>query len=99
MEVRCPLSSLGSELQKNVAKTFNIEDAARIKCISAGKIVNPEQTLMDQNIRNNQQLMVIISEVDKQEHMQENVMHDRIQKIKKDVETIVDSNKQLFEVK
>uniref|UniRef100_A0A1B0A0W3 UBA domain-containing protein n=1 Tax=Glossina pallidipes TaxID=7398 RepID=A0A1B0A0W3_GLOPL len=98
VEVRCPLSSLGSELQKNVAKTFNIEDAARIKCISAGKIVNPEQTLIDQNIRNNQQLMVIISEVDKQEQMQENVMHDRIQKIKKDVETIVDSNKQLFEM-
>ncbi|KAL9882660.1 NEDD8 ultimate buster 1 [Glossina fuscipes fuscipes] len=98
VEVKCPLSFLGSELQKNVAKALNIEDAARIKCISAGKIVNPEQTLIDQNIKNNQQLMVIISEVDKQEHMQENVMHDRIQKIKKDVEAIVDSNKQLFEM-
>ncbi|KAL9879593.1 NEDD8 ultimate buster 1-like [Glossina fuscipes] len=98
VEVKCPLSFLGSELQKNVAKALNIENAARIKCISAGKIVNPEQTLIDQNIKNNQQLMVIISEVDKQEHMQENVMHDRIQKIKKDVEAIVDSNKQLFEM-
>uniref|UniRef100_A0A1A9WA10 UBA domain-containing protein n=1 Tax=Glossina brevipalpis TaxID=37001 RepID=A0A1A9WA10_9MUSC len=98
VEVKCPLSSLGSELQKNIAQILNIEDPTRIKCISAGKIVNPEQTLLHQDIKNNQQLMVIISELDKKEQMEEDVMHDRIQKIKKDVETIVDSNKQLFEM-
>lgn len=43
--------------------------------------------------------MVIISEVDKATGQnQEDAMYDRIRKIKMDVESIVDSSRQLFEV-
>ncbi|KAI9582644.1 NEDD8 ultimate buster 1-like [Glossina fuscipes] len=98
VEVKCPLTSLGSVLQKNIAKILDIDEPDRIKCISAGKILDPCQSLTDQGIKNNQQLMLIISEAGKEEQMQEFVMHARIQKIKEDVETIVDSNSHLFEM-
>lgn len=49
-------------------------------------------------IQNNQQLMVIISEIDRDESNSKEAMYDRIRKIKMDVEAIVDSNRQLFEV-
>lgn len=43
--------------------------------------------------------MVIVSEVDKTSTQnQEDAMYDRIRKIKMDVEAIVDSSRQLFEV-
>uniref|UniRef100_A0A1A9ZNF3 UBA domain-containing protein n=1 Tax=Glossina pallidipes TaxID=7398 RepID=A0A1A9ZNF3_GLOPL len=98
VEVKCPLTSLGGVLQKNIAKILDIDEPDRIKCISAGKILDPCQSLTDQGIKNNQQLMLIISEASKKEQMQGFVVHDRIQKIKQDVETIVDSNSHLFEL-
>ncbi|XP_065364111.1 NEDD8 ultimate buster 1-like [Calliphora vicina] len=99
IEVKCALKALGSELQTIVAKSLDIIDPSRIKCISAGKIIDPERSLEIQNIKNNQQLMVIISEVDRGvEQNQEDAMYDRIRKIKMDVESIVDSSRQLFEM-
>ncbi|KAM7348693.1 NEDD8 ultimate buster 1 isoform 2-T2 [Cochliomyia hominivorax] len=99
IEVKCALKSLGSELQAIIAKSLDIIDASRIKCISAGKILDSDRSLENQNLKNNQQLMVIISDVDKsngQNH--EDNMYDRIRKIKMDVEAIVDSSRQLFEM-
>lgn len=50
-------------------------------------------------LKNNQQLMVIISELDRDETNSKEAMYDRIRKIKMDVEAIVDSKRQLFEVR
>ncbi|KAI8118923.1 NEDD8 ultimate buster 1 [Lucilia cuprina] len=99
IEVKCALKALGSELQTIVAKSLEIHDPSRIKCISAGKIIDPDRSLEIQNVKNNQQLMVIISEVDRGvEQNQKDAMYDRIRKIKMDVESIVDSSRQLFEM-
>lgn len=98
VEVKCPLTSFGVVLQKNISKILDIDEPDRIKCISAGNILDPCQSLTDQGIKNNQQLMLIISEAGKKEQMQEFVMHARIQKIKQDLETIADSNSHLFEM-
>lgn len=61
--------------------------------------MDPDKSLDVQGLKNNQQLMVIVSEVDKTSTQnQEDAMYDRIRKIKMDVEAIVDSSRQLFEV-
>lgn len=99
IEIKCPLLALGSELHSKIAQALDIVDANRIKCISSGKIVDPDKSLDVQGLKNNQQLMVIVSEVDKTSTQnQEDAMYDRIRKIKMDVEAIVDSSRQLFEV-
>ncbi|XP_075156008.1 NEDD8 ultimate buster 1 [Haematobia irritans] len=99
IEVKCPLSSLGSELNAKIAQLLHIVDANRVKCIASGRIVDADKTLDIQGLKNNQQLMVIISEVDKAAAQnEEEAMYDRIRKIKKDVEAIVDSSRQLFEM-
>lgn len=99
VEVKCALKALGSELQSIVAESLDVVDPSRIKCISAGKIIDPDKTLEIQNVKNNQQIMVVISEVDNNaEQNHEDAMYDRIRKIKMDVESIVDSSRQLFEV-
>ncbi|XP_061396692.1 NEDD8 ultimate buster 1 [Musca vetustissima] len=99
VEVKCRLKALGSELHEKIAQALDVVDPSRVKCISSGKIVNCDSTLESQGLKNNQQLMVIISEVDQtatQNH--EEAMYDRIRKIKMDVEAIVDSSQQLFEM-
>ncbi|XP_053947894.1 NEDD8 ultimate buster 1-like [Anastrepha ludens] len=98
LEVKCPLNALGKELQKNIAEKLQLTDSNCVKCISSGKIIDPERTLEAQGIKNNQQLMVIISEADRNESNSKEAMYDRIRNIKMDVEAIVDSEKQLFEM-
>uniref|UniRef100_A0A1I8NVK4 UBA domain-containing protein n=1 Tax=Stomoxys calcitrans TaxID=35570 RepID=A0A1I8NVK4_STOCA len=99
VEVKCPLTSLGDELHTKIAQALDIIDSNRVKCIASGKIVDSRRTLDSQGLKNNQQLMVIISEVDKTAvQNQEEAMYDRIRKIKMDVEAIVDSSRQLFEM-
>lgn len=98
LEVKCKLNALGKELQNCIAEKLQLNDPNRIKCISSGKIVDPDKTLNAQGIQNNQQLMVIISEIDRDESNSKEAMYDRIRKIKMDVEAIVDSNRQLFEM-
>ncbi|XP_036318039.1 NEDD8 ultimate buster 1-like [Rhagoletis pomonella] len=98
LEVKCPLNGLGTELQKRIAEKLQVSDPNRVKCISSGKIIDPEKALDLQGIKNNQQLMVIISDVDRTESNSKEAMYDRIRKIKMDVEAIVDSERQLFEM-
>lgn len=100
IEVKCALNALGGDLQSIIAKALEIDDARRIKCISAGKIIDPDKSLQIQDVKNNQQLMVIVSESDgKTLQNHDDAIYDRINKIKKDVESIVDSSRQLFQVK
>lgn len=102
MEIKCPLTDLGEELYQNVAIALGVERQRVVKCISAGRLLDPQKTLLAQNLRNNQQLMVILSEVNNGtcslSAKDELALYDRICKIRKDVETIVDSNERLMEV-
>ncbi|XP_014102311.1 NEDD8 ultimate buster 1 isoform X1 [Bactrocera oleae] len=98
LEVKCDLNALGKDLQGSIAEKLQLNDPNRVKCISAGKIIDPDKTLNAQGLKNNQQLMVIISELDRDETNSKEAMYDRIRKIKMDVEAIVDSKRQLFEM-
>lgn len=97
-EVKCALSDLGEELQKKIADKLQLADATRIKIISAGKIIDPKVVLEFQGVKNNQQLMTIIGGVDTNTQNNKEAMHDRIKKIKDDVEAIVNSGNRLFEM-
>ncbi|XP_004523948.1 NEDD8 ultimate buster 1 [Ceratitis capitata] len=96
--MKCELNILGKDLQKRIADELQISDPNCVKCISAGKIIDPEKTLEMQGVKNNQQLMVIISDFEHDGANSKDAMYDRIRKIKMDVESIVDSERQLFEM-
>ncbi|KAH8304916.1 hypothetical protein KR018_004642 [Drosophila ironensis] len=84
--IKCPLDSLGLDLQKEVAKQVNVSDASHIKCISKGQIIDATKTLAAQNLKNNQHMMVILGGGrvgDQGENL-----HERIQRIRADVELI-----------
>lgn len=101
LEIKCSLTALGKELQELIANTLEVESRRVVKCISAGHLVDPEKTLLAQNLRNNQQIMVILGEGTDGTNLsigESMAMYDRISKIRKDVETIVDSNQGLMEV-
>lgn len=52
--------------------------------ISSGKMLNRLQTLQDQGVQNNQQIMAIILEVDEKEANKESGVFDKLQEAKKD---------------
>lgn len=56
----------------------------RLKLISAGKILNRLQTLQDQGVQNNQQIMAIVLEMDEKEANKQNGVYDKLQEAKKD---------------
>lgn len=94
LDIKCDLNELGSKLQQVIAAKLQLGDANEVKCIAAGRIISPNATLAAQELKNNQQLIVIIGQRDDQ-----NVaLHERISKIKADVEAVVASQSQLMEV-
>ncbi|XP_034490624.1 NEDD8 ultimate buster 1-like [Drosophila innubila] len=94
LDIKCDLNELGSSLQAAIAAKLQLSDANHVKCISAGRIVSPNATLASQQLKNNQQLIVIIGQGDNHN----GALHDRINKIKEDVEAVVASQNQLMEM-
>lgn len=93
IEVKCSLGALGSELQNEVAKKMGLPDPSHVKCISGGRIINGQRTLASQGVKNSQQLMVVVgSQVQGQE------LHERIQRIRADVEVIVDADHRFMQM-
>ncbi|KAL7744191.1 hypothetical protein ACLKA6_009164 [Drosophila palustris] len=96
LDIKCDLNELGSTLQAAIAAKLQLSDANHVKCISAGRIVSPNVTLAAQQLKNNQQLLVIVGQGDS--HNQNGALHERINKIKEDVEAVVSSQNQLMEM-
>lgn len=95
VDIKCDLNELGSTLQQAIATKLQLSDANQVKCICAGRIISPNSTLAAQQLKNNQQLIVIVGG---QGDNQNGALHERIKKIKADVEKVVTSQKQLLEV-
>ncbi|KAH8303942.1 hypothetical protein KR044_000408 [Drosophila immigrans] len=95
IDIKCDLNELGSTLQQAIARKLQLSDANYVKCISGGRIVAPNSTLAAQQLKNNQQLIVIVSE---QGDNQNAGLHERIARIKADVEAVVASDNQLMEM-
>lgn len=94
VEVKCSLDIVGSELQACIAKKLEVPNAAHVKCIAAGKVVSANATLADQQLKNNQQLIVIVGDGDNSGE----ALYERINRIKADVEAVVSSKNNLIEV-
>lgn len=95
LDIKCDLNELGSTLQQKIATKLQLSDPNHVKCICAGRIIVPNATLAAQQLKNNQQLIVIIGG---QGDNRTGELHERINKIKADVEKVASSQNQLMEV-
>ncbi|KAH8363681.1 hypothetical protein KR084_013010 [Drosophila pseudotakahashii] len=93
LEIKCSLGGLGSELQSEVAKKLNLSDPSHVKCISGGRLIHGHTTLASQGLKTNQQLMVIVGGENEGQQL-----HERIQRIRADVEIIADSDHRFMEM-
>jgi len=92
ISVNIKLTDIGEDLQKIVAEKLQ-SSSGRVKLISNGKVLDPFKTLDGQNIRNNQQLMALLLTESEQQAEQEDMMYDKIRKIREDALTLINSNK------
>jgi len=65
----------------------------RIKLICGGKVLMPDRTLTEQNVKNFQQIMALEMKVDQDEAKAENEAYDRVYKIRKDAEVLIKNSK------
>ncbi|KAH8330614.1 hypothetical protein KR067_005656 [Drosophila pandora] len=93
MDIKCPLNGLGSDLQKEVAKKLNVSDYSHVKCISGGRIIDGLKPLASQGVKNNQQIMVVVGGQQQGEDL-----HERIQRIRADVEVIAAADDRFMEM-
>ncbi|KAH8380854.1 hypothetical protein KR200_008434 [Drosophila serrata] len=94
-DIKCDLNALGSDLQAAIAAKLQLPDANHVKCIAAGKMVASNATLASQQLKNNQQLIVIVTG---RGDNQNEALYERINRIKADVEAVVSSQNQLMEM-
>ncbi|KAH8409075.1 hypothetical protein KR009_006286 [Drosophila setifemur] len=94
LDIKCDLNSLGSDLQAAIAAKLELPDPNHVKCIAGGKMVDSNVTLSAQQLKNNQQLIVIIGQGDNRN----GALYERINRIKADVEAVVSSQNQLMEM-
>lgn len=66
-----------------------ISNFQRLKLISAGKLLNRLQTLQDQGIQNNQQIMAIVLDMDEKEASKQNGAYDKLQEARKDASKLL----------
>lgn len=69
-----------------------------MKLISAGKILNRLQTLQDQGVQNNQQIMAIVLEMDEKEANKQNGVYDKLQEAKKDASKLLQKEDSYMDV-
>ncbi|KAM8704503.1 hypothetical protein ACLKA7_009019 [Drosophila subpalustris] len=93
-EVRCALGELGANLQRYIAEQLQLTEADHVKCISAGRVLAPQETLHSQGLKNNQQLLVIVGQADGKGE----ALYERIRQIQRDVEMVVDSEHRFVEL-
>ncbi|XP_017056314.1 NEDD8 ultimate buster 1 [Drosophila ficusphila] len=94
LDIKCDLNSLGSDLQMAIADKLQLPNADHVKCIAAGRMVATDATLASQQLKNNQQLLVIVGDGDNRSE----ALYERINRIKADVEAVVSSENNLVEM-
>ncbi|XP_070495541.1 NEDD8 ultimate buster 1-like [Chironomus tepperi] len=92
LSLKVKLADNAESLITLVSQELNIP-SNRIKLISGGKVLIPDRTLMEQNVKNFQQIMALEMKVDQDEAKAENEAYDRVQKIRKDAEILIKNSK------
>lgn len=77
---------------------FFFSSISRLKLISAGKLLNRLQTLQDQGIQNNQQIMAIVLEMDANEANKQNGAFDKLQEAKNDASRLLQKEDSYMDV-
>ncbi|EDW82908.1 uncharacterized protein Dwil_GK10251 [Drosophila willistoni] len=98
LDIKCDLNALGLQLQEIIARKLQLSNANYVKCISGGRIVASNVTLAAQQLRNNQQLMVIVGQQSGSDNQNGAALYERIQKIKEDVAAMVSSQNRMMEM-
>lgn len=65
----------------------------RIKLISSGQVLDPDNSLVNQNVKNFQQILALILETTETDALNESNSYDRIKKIRSEAELLL-NNKQ-----
>ncbi|XP_017125496.1 NEDD8 ultimate buster 1 isoform X1 [Drosophila elegans] len=94
LDIKCDLNALGSDLQAIIAEKLQLPDKNHVKCIAAGRMVAANATLAAQQLKNNQQLIVIVGDGDNHSE----ALYERINRIKADVLAVVSSQNRLVEM-
>ena len=68
----------------------------RIKLISSGQVLDPENSLIDQNVKNLQQILALILETTETDALNESNSYDRIKKIRSEAELLLNNKKSDF---
>ncbi|KAG8271981.1 positive regulation of proteasomal ubiquitin-dependent protein catabolic process [Homalodisca vitripennis] len=85
LRINISLSDPTTEFLKEIAKETGISHE-RIKLISQGKVLLPDETLVSQGIKNNSLLMAVILEVNKEEMQESEKRFKTLESTKKDVQ-------------
>lgn len=65
-----------------------------MKLISAGKVIDSNKILSEQNLQNNQQIMAVILE--SSDNLAENAAYDRVQKAREDAQLLINQKRHEF---
>lgn len=68
----------------------------RIKLISSGQVLDPEKSLIDQNVKNFQQILALILETTETDALNESNSYDRIKKIRSEAELLLNNKQSAF---
>ncbi|CAO1386877.1 unnamed protein product [Diamesa serratosioi] len=109
LKVRIPLKQIGSGGTKLITIEIKLSDNVsmlqqligeklliakeKIKLISSGQVLDPESSLVDQNVKNFQQILALILETTETDALTESNSYDRIKKIRSEAELLL-NNKQ-----
>ncbi|XP_055305346.1 NEDD8 ultimate buster 1 [Sitodiplosis mosellana] len=95
--VQLKLDLMVEDLYTDIAGKLELSPN-KLKLISAGKMLNRSQTLQDQGIQNNQQIMAIILEMDEKEAHKENGAFDKLQEAKTDASKLLQKNDSYMDI-
>ncbi|EDS44893.1 conserved hypothetical protein [Culex quinquefasciatus] len=90
-DVKCKTADPARELATLVAAQVQV-DVGRIKLVSAGKVLQLDRTLAEQNVRNGATVMALVLMQSAEAAQQESTTFDRVHKIRSDAEKIIDAN-------
>ena len=92
LSLKVKLADMAESLITLVSLELNIP-SSRIKLISGGRVLIPNRTLTEQNVKNFQQIMALEMRIDQDEAKAENEAYDRVLKIRKDAEVLIKNSK------
>lgn len=98
LTIKIKLDEIAQNLLTLIRNELEVQSINAIKLISAGRVLDPQRTLNEQNVKNFQQILAVETKED--ESKSEDKSYNRIAKIRKDAETLLkNGSSDYFKVK